>query len=65
MKTIKDLQSDRALVCKQEHPSDAGGATSWYVCMSDGFLLNCGFGSKSEKRAISIARMINAAENET
>lgn len=57
---MDDLNSDRALVCKQEHHSDAGGATIWYVLLKDAHLLDCGFGVGAEKRAQSVADAINA-----
>lgn len=61
MTTIDELNSDRALVCKQEHHSDAGGATIWYVLLKDAHLLDCGFGFKAEERAKGVAAAINAA----
>jgi len=57
---MKELQSNHALVCKSEHQSDAGGAIIWFVCMADGFLLNCGHGSKSNQRAKDVAAAINS-----
>ena len=59
--SMADLNSDRALVCKREHHSDAGGAIVWYVLLKDAHLLDCGYGGKAEQRAKDVAKAINAA----
>lgn len=54
--SMADLQSDKALVCKREINSDQGNATVWMVCLSDGFLLDCGL---NKRRAEIVAAIIN------
>jgi len=56
MTDFKRLQSHEALVCRKEVHSSAGGATIYYVLLSDGFLVDCGH---SEKRAQVLADIIN------
>lgn len=57
--TFKELQSDKALVCKREINGEKGGATVWCVCLSDGFLIECGV-RWGEERARILADIINA-----
>lgn len=54
---MAELRSDKALVCKKEINCEHGGATIWFVLLSDGFLLDCG---SNEQRAIVLATIINA-----
>ena len=59
MATFEELRSDKALVCKREINGESGGATVWCVCLSDGFLIECGTGW-GEQRARVLAEIINA-----
>lgn len=61
MSSFKELCSDKALVCKREINGDAGGATVHMVLLSDGFLIDCGAGGIAERRAQTLAVMINEA----
>lgn len=61
MTDMKELQSDRALVCHREINCDQGGATAFMVVLSDGFLIDCGAGGYAEKRAKILAAIINEA----
>lgn len=60
MATFEELCSDKALVCKREVNGESGGATVWCVCLSDGFLIECGSTFLSEQRARTLAEIINA-----
>lgn len=60
----EDLCSPKALVCKREINCDQGGAVVFMVCLSDGFLIDCGSGAYAEKRAIELATVINANDPE-
>lgn len=59
--TYTELASDKALVCRREVNSDAGGATVFCVLLADGFLIETGSSGYAEKRAIILAEIINAA----
>lgn len=59
MTDFTDLQSPKALVCKQQHRCDAGVGTAWFVCLADGYLIDCGAESYSEARANLVAAAIN------
>lgn len=61
MNTFKDLNSDKALVCRREINGDQGSATVFMVLLSDGFLIECGSGGYAEKRATILAQIINEA----
>ncbi|MBC7168767.1 hypothetical protein [Phenylobacterium sp.] len=56
-----DLNSDKALVCRHEINGPQGGAIVWMVLLSDGHLIDCGSSSVGEKRAVTLATMINEA----
>jgi len=60
METFEELRSDKALVCKREINGEQGGATVWCVCLSDGFLIECGATFLGEQRARVLAEIINA-----
>lgn len=60
MATFEELRSDKALVCKREINGENGGATVWCVCLSDGFLIECGSTFLGERRARTLAEIINA-----
>ena len=57
---MKELQSDKALVCYRDINGPQGGARVHCVLLSDGSLLECGVGV-GEARARIIAEMINAS----
>ena len=59
MATFEELRSDKALVCKREINGESGGATVWCVWLSDGFLIECGSTFLSERRARTLAEIIN------
>ena len=59
MSSWDDLRSAKALVCKREFNSDQGGAVVFMVCLSDGFLIDCGSSGYAERRAIELATVIN------
>ena len=61
MSAWTDLNSDKALVCRREINSEAGGATVFCVVLADGFILECGAGGYSEWRAKALAAVINEA----
>lgn len=61
MATMKELQSDKALVCRREVNGEQGGAVVWHVMLSDGHLVDCGSGGLAEARANTLAEMINEA----
>jgi len=54
------LRSTDALVCRRHVAGEMGGATVWYVCLADGFLIECGLdGGLGEARARALANIIN------
>ena len=55
------LGSVAAIVCHKHHAGEMGGATEWFVCLADGFLLSCGAEGLSEARAYVLANAINTA----
>ncbi|HKR17675.1 hypothetical protein [Rhizorhapis sp.] len=57
--TMKELQSDKALVCRREINCDQGGATVFMVLLADGFLIDCGSSGYAERRAMKLAEIIN------
>lgn len=57
--TWAELISDKALVCHKEHRCDAGVGTTWFVLLSDGYLIDCGAERLSETRANVLASIIN------
>lgn len=59
------LNSPKALVCHQQHRSDCGVGTAWFVCLADGYLIDCGAERHSEARANTLAKVINASGPET
>lgn len=64
MTPMDELQSDRALVLHQEHRCEQGKGIVWYVCLADGYLIDCGTSRISEARARLLAKIINDAEPE-
>jgi len=56
---MADLNSDKALVCRKEVVTEAGPGTIWHVLLSDGHLIDCGTGYTAERRALTLATMIN------
>jgi hypothetical protein len=58
---MKDLNSPKALVCHQQHRADCGVGTVWFVCLADGYLIDCGAEVYSEARADILASFINTA----
>jgi len=62
MTPMADLQSDRALVLHREHRCEQGRGTVWFVCLADGYLIDCGTDRVSEARARLLASIINDAE---
>ncbi|WP_337846799.1 hypothetical protein [Sphingomonas sp.] len=58
---MADLQSGKALVCHQQHRADCGVGTVWFVCLADGYLIDCGAERHSEARANALANIINAS----
>lgn len=60
MATWEELRSDKALVCHKEHRCDAGVGTAWLICLSDGYLIDCGTDRRSKARAHILAEIINA-----
>ena len=61
--TEAELRSPKALVCKQQHRADCGVGLAWFVCLADGYLIDCGAERYSEARANIIAKLINVARN--
>jgi hypothetical protein len=61
MSTFDELNSPKALVCRREVNSDAGGATVHMVLLADGYLIDCGSSGFAEQRARIIADMLNEA----
>lgn len=59
-----ELRSPRAIVCKRQHRADCGVGLVWYVCLADGWLLDCGAENGSEARAHILAEVINAERPE-
>lgn len=58
--TMRELSSDKALVCRKEINGEQGGATVWHVLLSDGHLIDCGSSSLAHARAHVLAEIINA-----
>lgn len=58
--SMKELSSDKALVCRKEINSEHGGAVVWHVLLSDGHLIDCGSSSLAPARANTLAEIINA-----
>lgn len=56
---MKELQSDKALVCRREINCDQGGAVVFMVLLADGFLIDCGSSGYAERRAKVLAAIIN------
>lgn len=56
---MDELRSPKALVCTQQHRADCGVGTVWFVCLADGYLIDCGASGLSEARAHTLAEMIN------
>lgn len=61
MSDFAELNSDKAMVCRREINSEHGGATVFCVLLADGFLIDCGSSGYSERRAKTLAAMINEA----
>lgn len=59
------LNSDDALVCKQDRVTDAGLGMEWFVCLKDGHLLNCGGSVSGYERAVWVAETLNKAKEPT
>lgn len=57
--TYAEITSEKALVCRTERVTDAGGGTIWFVLLADGYLLDCGSGPGGQKRAQELAKIIN------
>lgn len=55
--SMDDLNSPKALVCHSER----GGDIVWKVLLADGYLIDCGTGGLSERRANLLAEVINQA----
>lgn len=62
MSTFEELRSPRALVCKKQHRADCGVGTVWFVCLADGYLIDCGAEAYSEARANMLAAAVNAGD---
>lgn len=60
MATYEELKSDKALVCRNARVTDMGPGFIWYVCLADGYLIECGCDPDAEKRAGLVAAAINA-----
>jgi hypothetical protein len=56
----EELRSDKALVCSREINSEKGCSVVSLVCLSDGFLIDCGSGRMGQRRAVALASIINA-----
>jgi len=59
MATYEELKSDKALVCRNARVTDLGPGFIYYVCLADGYLIECGCDPDAEKRAEKVARAIN------
>lgn len=59
MTTIERLQSREALVCKQDRVTEHGAGVEWFVCLEDGYLLNCGSSRDGYDRANLVAQKMN------
>lgn len=54
------LRSPAAIVAHRQINSDVGGATVMCVVLADGFIIECGSGGYSARRAALLARAVNA-----
>lgn len=59
MATYEELKSDKALVCRNARVTDMGPGFIYYVCLADGYLIECGCDPDAEDRAGKVARAIN------
>lgn len=58
-KRFQRLNSDEAIVCKQDRVTEQDARTEWFVCLKDGHLLTCGSGVEGRERAIYVAEQMN------
>jgi len=59
MTDMELLRSDRAIPCRRQVHSDAGGATIHCVVLADGMIIECGSDGYAELRAAIIADAVN------
>jgi hypothetical protein len=60
MADTEELQSSRAIVATRQINGENGGGTVFCVVLADGFILECGSDYYAQRRAVLLAKIINA-----